>query len=64
MARDYTPTLFSDIHDLYVYCVRYQSKIVAALTLVDPAYATAFNTLMTALQTLNAVATIVDPPSN
>lgn len=63
MARDYTPTLFRDVKDLYLYCVRYQSTITAALTLLNPAYAADFNALMTALQTLNSIATIVDPPN-
>lgn len=61
MARTNVPKLMDSVHDLSVYTIKYNSVIRPALQLLDPDAVTAYDALVDALQSLDALRTVLVP---
>lgn len=54
LAKTYVPSLMNDIHEIAVYLARYNSTIIAAITVIDPSALEAYNAVYTAILALDA----------
>jgi len=61
VARTYIPTQVIQVHELARYMNRYQAVLRAAIVAVDPDFGSIFDTLLTAINAFDALASQLYP---